>query len=142
MIVLKYAKDGNLREYLKINFNNISWKQKLYNLYPNSMSISDFGLSKLVEKEYIWCIAPENYYGYWDARVTHRFTIGELTSELCKYKNDYDDYLKEGKNKDTEIVIQIKNAKEFSANQESINTTTTTTTTPLNYQTQFIQSTS
>ena len=26
MMVLEYAKDGNLREYLKINFNNINWK--------------------------------------------------------------------------------------------------------------------
>ncbi|RHZ87605.1 hypothetical protein Glove_33g159 [Diversispora epigaea] len=78
MMVLDYAADGNLREYLKINFNNINWKQKLYNLYrlssclteiheldivhqdfhpgnilsPNfaiSMKISDFGLSKLIE---------------------------------------------------------------------------------------------
>ncbi|RHZ84029.1 hypothetical protein Glove_86g8 [Diversispora epigaea] len=33
------------------------------------------------------------------------------------------------------IVIQIKKAEEFLANQESITTTTTTTTTPLSYQT-------
>ncbi|RHZ78284.1 hypothetical protein Glove_166g119 [Diversispora epigaea] len=32
MMVLDYAKDGNLREYLKINFNNINWKQKLLDL--------------------------------------------------------------------------------------------------------------
>ncbi|RHZ69974.1 hypothetical protein Glove_276g29 [Diversispora epigaea] len=38
----------------------------------------------------------------------------------------------QGKNKDSEIVIQIKKAEEFSANQESTNTTTTTL---LNYQT-------
>ncbi|RHZ86453.1 hypothetical protein Glove_50g35 [Diversispora epigaea] len=30
MMVLAYKKEGNLREYLKINFNNINWKQKLY----------------------------------------------------------------------------------------------------------------
>ncbi|RHZ84003.1 hypothetical protein Glove_86g90 [Diversispora epigaea] len=45
------------------------------------------------------------------------------------------DYLKEGKNKDSEIGIQIKKADEFSANQELTNTITATTTTPLNYQT-------
>ncbi|RHZ78563.1 hypothetical protein Glove_161g24 [Diversispora epigaea] len=33
MMVLYYANDGNLREYLKINFNNINWKQKLYYLH-------------------------------------------------------------------------------------------------------------
>ncbi|RHZ69940.1 hypothetical protein Glove_276g37 [Diversispora epigaea] len=65
----------------------------------------------------------------WDARVTHRPTFEELFDELEKYLNDYH-------NKDSEILIQIKKAEEFSANQESINTTTTTTTTtPLNYQT-------
>ena len=71
----------------------------------------------------------------WDAQVTHRPTFEELDDELFKYWNDYRNYLKEGKNKDSRIVIQIKKAEEFSANQESTNTTTTTTTTPLNYQT-------
>ncbi|RHZ83830.1 hypothetical protein Glove_87g152 [Diversispora epigaea] len=77
MMVLNYAKDGNLREYLKINFNNINWKQKLDNLrelsinlmnihkldivhqdfhpgnilssdFEDGLEISDFGLSKLI----------------------------------------------------------------------------------------------
>ncbi|RHZ81629.1 hypothetical protein Glove_117g111 [Diversispora epigaea] len=77
MMVLEYAADGNLREYLKINFNNIDWERKLYNLrelsyrlinihvldivhqdfhpgnilsydFKNNMYISDFGLSKLI----------------------------------------------------------------------------------------------
>ncbi|RHZ85119.1 hypothetical protein Glove_71g59 [Diversispora epigaea] len=77
MMVLEYAADGNLREYLKINFNNINWKQKLHNLcllsvrlmiiheldivhqdfhpgnilssnFKNHLEISDFGLSKLI----------------------------------------------------------------------------------------------
>ncbi|RHZ76297.1 hypothetical protein Glove_199g23 [Diversispora epigaea] len=77
MMVLEYAKDGNLREYLKINFNNINWKQKLDSLgrlstifksihesdivhqdfhpgnilssdFTSFMAISDFGLSKLI----------------------------------------------------------------------------------------------
>ena len=69
----------------------------------------------------------------WDARVTHRPTFEELYEELEKYWNDYYDYFYKGKNKDSEIVIQIKKAEEFSANQESTNTKTTTT--PLNYQT-------
>ncbi|RHZ74118.1 hypothetical protein Glove_227g162 [Diversispora epigaea] len=235
MMVLQYAHDGNLREYLKINFNNINWKQKLYNLYylsenlknihkldivhqdfhpgnilsynfenPTLMYISDFGLSKLMganpnnpEKKNIFGVLPyiapevlsgEEYtkaadvYSYgiiayeivtgfppypdiphdkdlamkicnglrpkipfhtpklitriimrcWDARVTNRPTFEELYNELYKYCKDYNSYLREGKNKDSEIVIQIKKAEEFSANQESTNTTTTT---PLNYQT-------
>ncbi|RHZ80169.1 hypothetical protein Glove_139g303 [Diversispora epigaea] len=78
MMVLEYASEGNLREYLKINFNNINWEQKLLYLWSLSfnlmniheldivhqdfhpgnilssdfkdiMHISDFGLSKLIE---------------------------------------------------------------------------------------------
>ncbi|RHZ80087.1 hypothetical protein Glove_139g176 [Diversispora epigaea] len=234
MMVLYYAADGNLREYLKNNFNNISWKQKLDNLqelslnlkniheldivhqdfhpgnillfdfkFTSSLKISDFGLSKLIgvnpnnpEKKNIVGVLPyiapevlsgdEEYtkaadvYSFgiiayeiitsfppypdiphdedlaikicnglrpkipfhtpklitrtimrcWDARVTHRPTFKELYAKLKKSYINYDDYLK-GKNKDSEIVIQIKKAEEFSANQESTNTTTTT----LNYQT-------
>ncbi|RHZ80118.1 hypothetical protein Glove_139g251 [Diversispora epigaea] len=234
MMVLYYAKDGNLREYLKINFNNINWLQKLDNLYflsnnlmdihkldivhqdfhpgnilssdfKNVMYISDFGLSKLIganqnnpekknvvgvlpyiapevlsgDEEYtkaadvysFGIIAYEMIAGFppypdiphdedlaikicnglrpkipfhtpklitrvimrcWDARVTHRPTFKELSDELDKYWSDYNNYLRKGKNKDSKIVIQIKKAEEFSANQESTNTTTTT---PLNYQT-------
>ncbi|RHZ77178.1 hypothetical protein Glove_184g29 [Diversispora epigaea] len=235
MMVLDYAKDGNLREYLKINFNNINWKQKLNNLFRlsyrlmniheldivhqdfhpgnilssdfrDSIQISDFGLSKLIgvnpnnpEKKNIFGVLPyiapevlsgdEEYtkaadvYSYgiiayemvtgfppypdiphdkdlaikicnglrpkipfhipklitrmimrcWNARVTHRPTFEELKDELLEYYRDYDNYLEYGRYKDSEIVIQIKKAEEFSANQESTNTTTTTT--PLNYQT-------
>ncbi|RHZ89587.1 hypothetical protein Glove_13g125 [Diversispora epigaea] len=236
MMVLKYATDGNLREYLKINFNNINWAQKLHNLYylssklmsiheldivhqdfhpgnilssafKNYLDISDFGLSKLLganpnnpEKKNIFGVLPyiapevlsgdEEYtkasdvYSFgiiayeivtgfppypdiphdknlaikicnglrqkipfhtpklitrmimrcWDARVTHRPTFKEVRDELWKYKNEYEDYLYWGKNKDSEIGIQIKKAEEFSANQESTNTKITTTI-PLNYQT-------
>ncbi|RHZ82875.1 hypothetical protein Glove_103g302 [Diversispora epigaea] len=228
MMVLEYAADGNLREYLK---NNINWKQKLRSLFElslrmmnihkldiihqdfhpgnilsfdfkDSLWISDFGLSKLIvtnpnnlEKRNIFGVLPyvapevlsgEEYtkaadvYSFgiiayeivtgfppfpdiphdkdlamkicnglrpkipshtpklitriimrcWDARVTHRPTFDEeFKEELWKY---YCDYSNEGKNEDSEIVIQIKKAEEFSANQESTNTTTTT---PLNYQT-------
>ncbi|RHZ73250.1 hypothetical protein Glove_232g187 [Diversispora epigaea] len=238
MMVLDYAAGGNLREYLKINFNNIDWNQKLFNLWKLSINlrnihkldivhqdfhpgnilsfdfkkygilISDFGLSKLIEanpnnppKNNIFGVLPyiapevlsgdEEYtkaadvYSFgiiayeiitgfppypdiphdkdlaikicnglrpkipfhtpklitrtimrcWDARVTQRPTFNELYDELSKYRNEYEDYLKKGRNKNSEILIQIKKAEEFSANQESTNTTTSTTTTPLNYQT-------
>ncbi|RHZ85788.1 hypothetical protein Glove_60g161 [Diversispora epigaea] len=237
MMVLKYAKDGNLREYLKINFNNNNWYQKLFNLLHLSLSlmyiheldivhqdfhpgnilssnfkysfqISDFGLSKLIgtnqnnpekknivgvlpyiapevlsgDEEYtkaadvysLGIIAYEIVTGFppypdiphdkdlamkicnglrpkipfhtpklitrmimrcWDARVTHRPTSKELRNELDKYIDDYSDYLNKRIKKESEIAIQIKKAEEFSANQESTNTTTTTITTPLNYQT-------
>ncbi|RHZ77562.1 hypothetical protein Glove_176g62 [Diversispora epigaea] len=226
MMILDYAKDGNLREYLKINFNNINWKQKIRNLWELSLrlmkihkfdivhqdfhpgnilsydfknysiQISDFGLSKLIgenpnnpEKKNIFgvlpYIAPEvlsgevytkaaDVYSYgivayeivtgfppypdiphdknlamsicnglrpkipfhtpklitrmimrcWDARVTYRPTFEELYS-------DYYNYFDKGKNEDSEIVIQIKKAEEFSTNQKS----TDTIITPLNYQT-------
>ncbi|RHZ73527.1 hypothetical protein Glove_230g150 [Diversispora epigaea] len=221
MMVLEYAKDGNLREYLKINFNNINWVQKLYNLWDLSerlkriheldivhqdfhpgnilsvnfkssvIMISDFGLKVLSgDEEYTKAadvyssgiIAYEMVTGFppypdiphdkdlamkifnglrpkipfhtpklitrmimrcWDARVTHRPTFKELSDELYKYYEDYGDYLYYGygKNKDSEIGIQIKKAEEFSENQnhsrgkESTNKTNSATTTPLNYQT-------
>ncbi|RHZ78472.1 hypothetical protein Glove_164g36 [Diversispora epigaea] len=232
MMVLEYASEGNLREYLKINFNNINWEQKLDNLFylslwlkniheldivhqdfhpgnilshdfknTSHMQISDFGLSKIIganpnnpEKKNIFGVLPyiapevlsgEEYtkaadvYSFgiiayemvtgfppypdiphdldlamkicnglrpkipfhipklitrmimrcWDARVTYRPTFEELKNELLKYSSDY---FNKGKNKDSEIVIQIKKAEEFSENQESTNATTTT---PHNYQT-------
>ncbi|RHZ67758.1 hypothetical protein Glove_299g105 [Diversispora epigaea] len=83
IIVLQYMSNGNLRDYLKNNFNNINWKLKLGYLHrlaygfknihkldiihrdfhPGnilsldfkeyySLSISDFGLSKLIEQEH------------------------------------------------------------------------------------------
>ncbi|RHZ82274.1 hypothetical protein Glove_110g70 [Diversispora epigaea] len=77
IMVLRYAKGGNLRDYLKNNFNNINWEMKLNNLsilanrfksihklnivhqdfhpgnilssdYKSYIRISDFGLSKLM----------------------------------------------------------------------------------------------
>ncbi|RHZ76072.1 hypothetical protein Glove_206g16 [Diversispora epigaea] len=234
MMVLEYAKDGNLREYLKINFNNINWEQKLSNLqelpyrlmrihkldivhqdfhpgnilssdFEDYMQISDFGLSKLIganpnnpEKKNIVGVLPyiapevlsgdEGYtkaadvYSFgiiayemitgfppypdiphdedlaikicnglrpkipfhtpklitrtimrcWDARVTYRPTFKELSEELWKYWSDYESYLDEEKNNDSEIVIQIENSKKLSKNLGLINSTATT---PLNYQT-------
>ncbi|RHZ89648.1 hypothetical protein Glove_13g186 [Diversispora epigaea] len=190
MMVLDYATDGNLREYLKNNFNNINWLQKLYYLWDLSSRLSKLIGANLnsPEKKNIFgvlpYIAPEvlsgdeytkaaDIYSFgiivyeivtgfppypdiphdknlamkicnglrqkipfhtpklitrmimrcWDARVTHRPTFKE-----------YEDYFYEAKNKDSEIVIQIKKAEEFSENQESTNTTTTITT-PLDNQT-------
>ncbi|RHZ65779.1 hypothetical protein Glove_311g2 [Diversispora epigaea] len=202
MMVLDYAAEGNLREYLKINFNNINWKQKLNNLWFLSFKLmniheldivhQDFHPGNILssranpnnpEKKNIFGVLPyiapevlsgdEEYtkaadvYSFgiiayemvtgfppyldiphdkdlaikicnglrpkipfhipklitrtimrcWDARVTHRPTFEELKDELRKYYLDYYYYLEEGKNKDSEIVIQIKKAEEFSANQ-------------------------
>ncbi|RHZ87633.1 hypothetical protein Glove_33g52 [Diversispora epigaea] len=232
MMVLGYAAGGNLREYLKINFNNINWKHKLYKLWqlslnlsnihkldivhqdfhpgnillsrfeiPSLIMISDFGLSKLIgtnpnnpEKKNIFGVLPyiapevlsgdEEYtkaadvYSFgiiayevitgfppypdiphdedlamkicnglrpkipfhtpklitrmimrcWDSRVTYRPTFNELYELL----NHYKDYLNEGKNKNSEIRIQIENSEKLSKN---LGLTNSTTTTPLNYQT-------
>ncbi|RHZ85971.1 hypothetical protein Glove_57g91 [Diversispora epigaea] len=129
MMVLDNAKDENLLEYLKINFNNINRKQKLYNLrelsfsFKDFLEISDFGFSKLIEanpnnpeKKNIFGILPyivpevlsgdEEYTkAADDARVTYRPTFEELDDELRKYYYNYNDYLKEEKNKDSEIQI-------------------------------------
>src|SRR6185295_14945348 len=60
----------------------------------------------------------------WDARITHRPTFDELFEELKKYWMDHYE------NENSEIKNQIKEAKEFSKNQI---TTDTTATTPMNY---------
>ncbi|RHZ83798.1 hypothetical protein Glove_87g12 [Diversispora epigaea] len=56
MMVLKYAKDGNLREYLKINFNNMNWKQKLDNLYLLSHDLMNIHNLDIVHQDF----HPEN----------------------------------------------------------------------------------
>ncbi|RHZ46804.1 hypothetical protein Glove_606g174 [Diversispora epigaea] len=87
----------------------------------------------------------------WDSRVIHRPTFEELNEELQDYFHDYCYrhnflYKKKNNNNNKEIVIQIKQAENFSKNQEkglirdnkvksSINSTTPTPITPLNYKT-------
>src|SRR5437879_3282574 len=52
MMVLEYAKDGNLREYLKINFNNINWYQKLYNLLELSSNLMNIHKLDIVHQDF------------------------------------------------------------------------------------------
>ncbi|RHZ85426.1 hypothetical protein Glove_66g83 [Diversispora epigaea] len=148
---IEYTADGNLREYLKINFNNINLEQKLYNLYylssnlmdiheldivhqdfhpgnllsssfEHSINISDFGLSKLIGAN---LNNPEkkNIFGVLPYIAPE--VLSELREELWKYCNDY-------YNKDSEIRIQIENSEQLSKN---LGLASSTTTTPLNYQT-------
>ncbi|RHZ83769.1 hypothetical protein Glove_87g250 [Diversispora epigaea] len=63
MMVLEYAADGNLREYLKINFNNLNWKQKLDNLYLLSHDLMNIHELDIVnpnnpEKKNIFGVLP------------------------------------------------------------------------------------
>src|SRR6185436_14009748 len=52
MMVLEYATDGNLREYLKNNFNNINWEQKLYNLRSLSLNLRDIHDLDIVHQDF------------------------------------------------------------------------------------------
>ncbi|RHZ83949.1 hypothetical protein Glove_86g88 [Diversispora epigaea] len=52
MIVLEYAKDGSLREYLKINFNNINWSQKLFNLWYLSYRLKTIHELDIVHQDF------------------------------------------------------------------------------------------
>ncbi|RHZ80735.1 hypothetical protein Glove_132g285 [Diversispora epigaea] len=51
-MVLDYAKDENLREYLKINFNNIDWGQKLYNLHDLSCKLRNIHELDIVHQDF------------------------------------------------------------------------------------------
>ncbi|RHZ46340.1 hypothetical protein Glove_624g2 [Diversispora epigaea] len=51
IMVLKYASDGNFQEYLKINFNNINWFQKLDNLYRLSLKLMNIHLLDIVHQD-------------------------------------------------------------------------------------------
>ena len=42
MMVMNYANNGNLRQYLNNNFNSFDWKNKLHNL-----DIISYGLSRI-----------------------------------------------------------------------------------------------
>ena len=52
MMVLEYTKDGNLREYLKINFNNINWEQKLRNLWELSLNLMNIHELDIVHQDF------------------------------------------------------------------------------------------
>ncbi|RHZ75690.1 hypothetical protein Glove_212g124 [Diversispora epigaea] len=52
MMVLDYAKAGNLREYLKINFDNINWEQKLHNLYRLSLRLTKIHELDIVHQDF------------------------------------------------------------------------------------------
>src|SRR5437868_12059552 len=45
MMVLDFVRDGNLRDYLKNNFNDINWKKKLYYLDRKSTRLNSSHVS-------------------------------------------------------------------------------------------------
>ncbi|RHZ77222.1 hypothetical protein Glove_184g53 [Diversispora epigaea] len=51
-MVLQYASEGNLREYLKINFNNVNWKQKLENLLNLSLKLMNIHNLDIVHQDF------------------------------------------------------------------------------------------
>ncbi|RHZ76600.1 hypothetical protein Glove_195g22 [Diversispora epigaea] len=52
IMVLDYAAGGNLREYLKINFNNINWLQKLFNLRDLSLKLMNIHKLNIVHQDF------------------------------------------------------------------------------------------
>ncbi|RHZ77567.1 hypothetical protein Glove_176g54 [Diversispora epigaea] len=146
MMVLEYAKDGNLREYLKINFNNIKWKQKLDNLRKLSLRLMNIHELDIVHQDF----HPGNILSYdFEGDIMQISDFGLITGfppypDIPHYKNlamkicnvlrpripFHTPKLITRKimgrdNKDSEIGIQIKKAKEFLADQESANMATT-----------------
>ncbi|RHZ88990.1 hypothetical protein Glove_19g280 [Diversispora epigaea] len=52
MMVLQYASDGYLREYLKINFNNINWLQKLDSLQNLSFRLVNIHKLDIIHQDF------------------------------------------------------------------------------------------
>ncbi|RHZ58640.1 hypothetical protein Glove_372g123 [Diversispora epigaea] len=52
IMVLEYAEDGNLREYLKTNFNNINLKQKLRSLRELSLRLMNIHKLDIVHQDF------------------------------------------------------------------------------------------
>ncbi len=48
MMVLRYAEDGSLRNYLDTNYDKLSWKDKFNNLWYIAL-----GLDNIHKKEFI-----------------------------------------------------------------------------------------
>ncbi|RHZ78410.1 hypothetical protein Glove_165g27 [Diversispora epigaea] len=116
MIVLQYASDRNLREYLKINFDNINWEQKLLNLWGLSLNLRNVHSLDIVHQDFhpgdilsgfLPPLYHMNNYEVLDIRAIYRPTFKGLDDELYKYYYGYKSYL-EGRNRDSEIGIQIK----------------------------------
>ncbi|RHZ43858.1 hypothetical protein Glove_851g3 [Diversispora epigaea] len=158
LMVLQYASNGNLREYLKINFNNISWEQKLFNLYDLSQDLKihkldivhqDFHPGNILSSDFKYytnvsdfglILSGEEY-----TKAADVYSFGIIAYEIVTGVPPYPDI---PHNKDLAMKIcnglrpkipkiNYKNVthrptfEELFANQESTNTTTT----PLNYQT-------
>ncbi|RHZ88244.1 hypothetical protein Glove_25g37 [Diversispora epigaea] len=52
MMVLRYAKDGNLRDHLKNNFNNIKWEKKLYYLRKLAVNLKKIHKLDIVHQDF------------------------------------------------------------------------------------------
>ena len=51
MMVLGYAKNGNLRNYFKKNFLNLNWQEKLFILFEIASNLQSIHRSEFIHKD-------------------------------------------------------------------------------------------
>src|ERR1051325_11630584 len=52
MMVMAYAQDGSLRQYLNNSFNSLSWNNKLYNLYLIALGLESIHKKGLIHHDF------------------------------------------------------------------------------------------
>ena len=48
MMIMKYAENGSLRQYLNNNFNSLNWREKLVSLVRIARGLKDIHKNKLI----------------------------------------------------------------------------------------------
>ena len=52
MMIMKYADNGDLRQYLNNNFNSFNWKEKLYNLCIITIGLEQIHSEGLIHHDF------------------------------------------------------------------------------------------
>src|SRR5436305_12184991 len=52
MMIMNYAENGSLRQYLNNSFNSMDWNNKLYNLYQIARGLNEIHDNKLIHHDF------------------------------------------------------------------------------------------